>query len=273
MKNRYNLYTSESELQNLIKLFRKMIVDLSNCRELAWQLMVRDIKAQYRQSIFGYFWAFVPAIFTAAGLTYARNAGVLNIGETDLPYPAYVMFSMTLWQTFVESVNGQVQAVTRAKHMLARINFPREALVVEKIGEVLFNFSIKLILIICLFVWYKMPIGWTIIIAPFVLILLILLGTTVGMILAPIGALYQDVTRILSVIFLPWLLVTPVIYPVPNSSTFSSIVKYNPVSPLLVTIRELVTGSSLTFATEVLVVGGITMMKKCYCWVQDILQV
>ena len=108
--------------------------DLLASRELAWRLMVRDIKAQYRQSFLGIFWAFIPPIVTAVGFTMASDAKVLNVGVTDLPYPAYVMFSMTLWQTFVEALNSPIQAVNAAKSMLAKINFPREAIILAKLG-------------------------------------------------------------------------------------------------------------------------------------------
>ena len=114
--------------------------DLLGSREIAWRLMVRDISAKYRQSLLGIAWAFLPSIVMAVGFTLANNARVINIGFTGLPYPAYVMFSTALWQTFVEALNGPVQAVTMAKPMLARVNFPREALILSKMGEVFFNF-------------------------------------------------------------------------------------------------------------------------------------
>lgn len=77
---------------------------------------------------------------TALGFALANQAKVINIGVTDLPYPAYVLFSMTLWQTFVEALNAPIEAVNSAKSMLAKINFPREALILAKLGQVFFNY-------------------------------------------------------------------------------------------------------------------------------------
>ena len=48
----------------------------------------------------GIFWAFVPPILMAVGFTYAINADIINVGETELPYAAHVMFSAVLWQTW-----------------------------------------------------------------------------------------------------------------------------------------------------------------------------
>lgn len=235
------IYTSESQMRRPKKLWSSMWRDLLVSRELAWRLLIRDISAKYRQSFLGIFWAMIPPIVTAAGFTLAKSGGIINLGNTELPYPAYVMFSMTLWQTFTESLQGPVQAVTQAKLMMAKINFPREALILAKLGEVFFNFGIKLVLIIGLFLWFKMPVTWSVILAPVALIHLIMLGTFFGLLLAPMGALYQDFTMGLTLATSLWLFLTPVVYPTPKEGLFGTIVELNPVTPLLVTTRELAT--------------------------------
>jgi lipopolysaccharide transport system permease protein len=241
--------------------------DLLASRELAWRLLVRDISAQYRQSLLGIFWAFVPPVMTAFGLVLARNTGVINIAETDLPYPAYVMFSMALWQTFVEALNAPIAAVGQAKSMLAKINFPREAIVLAKLGEVFFNFGIKLILILTLFIWFRIPITWSALLAPVALVHLIVLGSAIGLLLAPIGTLYGDVSKLLSLVIAPWLLLTPVIYPVPKAGWFGAIVNLNPVTPLLVTTRELATTGIISDPTGFWVASGIAMVGLLVAWV------
>ena len=235
------VYTPESQLRHPVQLFKDMGRDLLASRELGWQLMVRDISAQYRQSFLGFFWAFVPAIVTAVGFTFASNAKIVNVGATDLPYPAFVMFNMTLWQTFTEALNSPIQGVTAAKQMLAKINFPREALILAKVGQVFFNFAIKLILIVALFLWYQIPVTWTVILAPVALIHLVMLGTFFGLLLAPIGTLYSDISKALTLIVGFWLFLTPVLYPVPSGGGLATLVRLNPVTPLLVTTRELAT--------------------------------
>ncbi len=260
------IYTPESQLRHPSQLFRAMGRDLLASRELAWRLMVRDISAQYRQSFLGIFWAFVPPITTALGLTLATNAKILNVGTTDLPYPAYVMFSMTLWQTFAEALNAPMQAVGGAKPMLARINFPREAIILSQLGQVFFNFSIKLILIVALFLWFKMPVAWTAILAPVALVHLVALGTAIGLLLVPVAALYDDVSKALGLAMGLWLFLTPVIYPMPQSGVFATLVRLNPVTPLLVTIRELATTGVLSHAAGFWWVSGFALVGLLLGW-------
>jgi lipopolysaccharide transport system permease protein len=269
-KNRHSevaVYTPESKVRHPWDLFKEMWRSLLASRELAWQLFIRDIKAQYRQSLLGFFWALVPPIATGIGLTVANNAKIINIGETDLPYPAYVMFSMTLWQTFTESINAPLQGVNGAKTMMAKINFPKEAVVLSKLGQVFFNFAIKLILIIGLFIWFRFPVSWEIIIAPVALIHLIALGTFIGLFLAPIGSLYQDVQKTLRFVISGWLFLTPVIYPPPKEGILSIIVNLNPVTPLLVTARELATGAELSHPTGFWVASAIAIVGLLIAWI------
>lgn len=270
MSNRYPesevIYTPESRLRHPWQLMRAMGRDLLAARELAWRLMVRDISSQYRQSFLGIFWAFVPPIVAAAGLTLASNADILNIGETDLPYPVYVLFSMSLWQTFVESLNGPVQAVIAAKPMLARINFPREAIILSQLGQVGFNFAIKLLLIVSVFLWFKIPVAATVVLAPVALLHLVALGTAVGLLLAPLGALYEDVPRGLTLVISAWLFITPVIYPPPQTGLFSYLVRLNPVSPLLVTTRELATTGVLSAPVGFWLASGLALVGLGASW-------
>lgn len=261
------VYTPESMLRHPVQLFRLMWRDLLASRELAWRLMVRDISAQYRQTFLGFLWAFLPPLLMAVGFTLAKDANVLKTGATDIPYPAYVMFSTALWQTFVEAVNGPVQAVNSAKPMLARVNFPREAIILAKVGEVLFNFAIKLILIVGLFLWYRIPVSWTVILAPVALIHLIMLGTLIGTLLSPLGVLYQDVPRGLTMVTGFWLFLTPVVYPVPKEGAFGVLVRLNPVTPLLVTARELATTGVLSEVYGFWIVSVITIVGLLLTWV------
>lgn len=263
------VYTSESRLRQPVQLFKQMERDLLSSRELAWQLMLRDINAQYRQSFLGVFWAFAPPIVAAIGFTLASNANIVNVGETELPYPAYVMFSMTLWQTFTEALNDPVQAVAAAKQMLARINFPREALILAKLGEVVFNFAIKLILIVALFLWFRMPVSWTAILAPVALIHLVMLGTFFGLLMAPLGALYSDISKGLTLITGFWLFLTPVVYSVPSGGGLATLVQLNPVTPLLVTTRELATTGVVSNPYGFWVASLITIVGLLLAWLVD----
>lgn len=257
----------KSQLRQPRLLAQAMLRDLLASRELAWRLLIRDLSAQYRQSFLGFFWAFIPPLALAIGLTLASDAKIITFQETDLPYPAYVMLSTVIWQTFVESLQGPIQAVAQAKAMLAKINFPREAIILAKLGEVGFNFLVKLVLIAGLFIWFRIPLHWTIVLAPVAWLHLVFLGTFFGILMAPLSALYQDFSKGLTFVTGFWLFLTPVIYEVPDQGLFSRLVMLNPVTPLLVTVRELIAIGTISDPVSFWIVSAIAIIGLLISWV------
>lgn len=259
-------YTAKSSLRQPVRLIREMGRDLVASRELAWRLLLRDLSAQYRQSFLGFFWAFVPPVVTVMGTIYAGESQLVNVGKTDIPYPIYVLLGITLWQTFAEAFQGPLQAVSEAKTMLAKVYFPREAIVLAKLGEVFFQFGIKLFPIVGGLLWFHVPITWSIVLFPIALIHLIVLGTACGLILAPIAALYQDISRAAFVVMGLWFVVTPAVYPVPQHGLLAGIVRGNPVTPLLVTARELATTGLVSNVSGFWIASAIAGLGLLTAW-------
>jgi len=237
------IYTPESQLKNPRVLFKSMYNDLILSRELSWRLFIRDISARYRQTMLGYIWAFLPPLVTTFLWVFLNNQKILNVGKTAIPYPAYVLIGTLLWQVFVDALRAPLEKVTAARSMLAKINFPREAILIAGLGEVVFNFLIRLVLIISVFLFYNIPIQSTILLFPLGIISLMLLGTMIGVILTPIGVLYRDISQAILVITQLWFYITPIVYPVPKEGLGKLVATINPVSPIIIMTRSWLTGT------------------------------
>ena len=105
------------------------------------------------------------------------------------------------------------------------------------------------------------------IVAPVALIHMILLGTFIGVLLAPIGALYQDFSMGITLATSFWLFLTPVVYPVPSEGLFGTIVKLNPVTPLLVTTRELATTGTMSDPQGFWIASLIAIVGLLIAWI------
>ena len=79
-----------------------MLRDLFSSRELAWRLFIRDISAQYRQSVLGYLWVFIPPLVASLPFIYLNSQGIVKIGGTPIPYAAYAIIGTIIWQVFVD---------------------------------------------------------------------------------------------------------------------------------------------------------------------------
>ena len=261
------IYTPESQIRTPRKLIRSMWNDLKDSQELAWRLFIRDLSAQYRQSLFGVLWAFAPPIITSLIFIVLNSRNVINFGETDIPYPVFVLIGTLLWQIFTESLNAPLKSVTAAKPLLVKVNFTHEALIISAIYLVLFNTLIKLIIMLGVVIVFKIPLTWGLLLALLPIFGLIFLGICIGLLLTPIGMLYTDVTSSLPIATQLFFFVTPVVYPVPNTMPFSLIALINPVSPLLNAARDLIVKGTMSNLIPFLVVSALTFIFSFIAWV------
>jgi lipopolysaccharide transport system permease protein len=261
------VYTPRSPVREPGKLVADMWRDLLASRELAWRLFVRDTSAMYRQSILGYVWAFLPPLATTMTFSFLSSQNILKAGETPVPYPAFVMIGTVLWTTFMDALNSPLKAVGTAKPMLAKINFPREALILGGIADVLFNFLVRFSLLIPLFWYYHLPVGPSLLLAPVGIASLIILGLAMGLLLTPLGVLYNDVGRGIGLISGFWMLLTPVVYPTPKHGIGAWLAHWNPVSPFIQTCRDWLTMQPAAQLEAFLILSGIALVALLVSWV------
>jgi lipopolysaccharide transport system permease protein len=261
------VYTPESPLREPGKLLKAMVRDLADSRELAWRLFVRDISAMYRQSVLGYFWAFLPPLVSTLAFIYLNSQGIVNVQELPIPYPAFVMIGTLLWQGFLDALNSPLRAIGSSRSMLAKINFPREALILAGMGEVVFNFLVRAILLVPVFFYYKVPCGHSLLLFPVGVLALLFLGLTFGLLLTPVGMLYTDVGRGVSLVAGFWMLLTPVVYPPAKHGLGAWLAHWNPVSPVLQTCRDLLTSQPLLDLPGFWWVSVSALILFAFAWV------
>lgn len=233
-------YTPESKIRHPMRMFREMWQDLVNSRGLAWRLIIRDISAQYRQTALGYFWAIFPPIITSGVFILLNASKVIQIEGLEVHYTVYVFMGTIFWQVFVDAMNAPLKVVTESRQILARINLPKEALILSGIGRVLFSLGIKMILLLFVFIFFTVSVKWTVIFIPLPLLGLLLLGTMAGVLLLPVGLLYKDIQSALLIATSGLVFVTPVAYPSTTGGILGKIMRINPLTPLLSSARDLV---------------------------------
>ena len=253
------VYTPNSAIRNPAALVRGLIKDIQSGRELAWRLFVRDLSAQYRQTFLGYIWAFLPPLVASLTFIFLQSQGITRI-ETSIPYVAFAMMGTLLWQTFVDAIQSPLSSIQSAKAMLAKINFPREALLLGGLYMVGFNFLIRLALLIVVMVFWKITPGPELVIFPFAMLGLALCGFAVGILILPIGTLYGDVGKSVPIAAQFWMLLTPVVYPARTEGFAGWLATWNPISPLITTARESLGGGDLTHLTAAGVVMACALL-------------
>ena len=248
-------YSHESELRRPDKLLTAIFQDLWKFRELSWVLFTRDLKAQYRQSYLGYFWLFAPVVATTVIWFFLNSSQVVDIRETSIPYPAYVLVGSLIWTVFAASVHQPLLSFNAAQSVLSKLRVPPETFILSGVGKILFEMLIRLLILVPVFLLLKIPLAVT---APLFFVGLactILTGLSIGLLLVPVGALYTDVSRIIEVGLGFGMYLAPVIYPPPVSGFASRLVNLNPATPLVVVTRDWLTQGHSPYVSQMMLIS------------------
>ena len=261
------VYTPDSSLANPFVMVKAMLGDLWAGRELAWRLTVRDISAQYRRSFLGILWALILPLANTAVWLYLNSSGIVVLQQTDIPFPVYIFSGTMLWAIFMDSINAPMGETGSAIGMLTKLNFPREALLLTGVSKTLFNASIKIGLLLCILPFFKVNPGWGLVLFPVGVLSLILVGTAIGLFITPVGMLYSDVGRALPLVMQFLMYVTPVVFAMPDSGLAAKLFALNPLTPLILTARNWLTGGSPDFLLSFLVVNAAAVVLLLASWI------
>jgi len=261
------IYTPASPLRDPKRLVRAMLRDLGESRELAWRLFIRDVSAQYRQSIFGYVWALIPPLVASVPFIYLNEQEIVSMGDTLIPYGAYAIIGTIIWQVFVDALNAPLRTVNMARSMLTRINLPREAILLSALAQVLLGCLIRLALLLGVLAWFKIVPPATAFLFPLGIFSLILVGFVGGVLLTPLGLLYSDIQQILPITTTFLMLLTPVVYPVPHQGFAATVATFNPLTPLITTTRDWLTLGATTGVEAFAIINLTAMVLLLSGWV------
>ena len=242
---------------NLVKLLGHTLTDFFGSHFLALQLTRRDVSAQYRQSYFGILWLFITPLASAAIWVFLNSSGTITITDTGIPYPVYAFSGTLIWSILLESINAPMASTNAARGIISKINFPKEALVLSGIYKLLFNSSFKVLLLVVFIFAFGVGFHWSLLLLPLVLVMAVVFGTSLGLLITPIGLLYSDVSRLISMGLSLLMYVTPVVYGIPKTGVMKTIMTYNPFTPFILTIRDVAVGGYPEFLNYFIGLTGL----------------
>lgn len=261
------IYTPDSPLRQPGRLFQSMLNDLWSSRSLAWRLARRDLSAQYRQTVLGYLWALLPPLATAAVWIFLNYSQIVTVADSGVPYPVFVLTGTIFWQLFIDSLNAPIAQINANRPMLAKIHFPKEALILSGMVQVLFSCLIKLVILLLISLAFRVQIHWSALLLFFPVAGLVLIGTVVGMMLVPASFLYKDIQQAIVILINPIMFFTPVLYPNQSASILSTAMRVNPLTPFFNLLRELIFHGTSRYFGPCLIIFVITAIALFSAWI------
>ena len=240
-------------------------------RELLYFFTWRDIKVRYKQTVIGIMWAVFQPFMTMVvfSIFFGHFAKMPSDG---VPYPIFVFVGLLLWQFFSSSLNGASASLTGNTGIITKVYFPRLILPISSTLTNFVDFSISLVILIGIMVYYRFIPGlaglW---ILPLLLVITFMIAVGAGMFLASVNVKYRDVRYALPYFIQMLLFITPVIYPPSIAGKFSWVLALNPMTGVIKAARSAILGNapinwillgiSAGFGILVLIIGTVFFKK------------
>ena len=247
------VYRPSGNNGSIVDSLRRSFFDIRVARFFIWKMFIRDFKAQHRKSILGYLWAFITPIAAAATYVLLNSVGVLNPGDTQVPYPLFLFVGISIWNTFSAIIMSVGGGLSSQGDLLLKTNIPKLSLAIIPIAQVMYSAIVQMMIITVLMLIYKTKVGASglLLFLPSLAPILIL-GLSIGLILSIVSSIANDFTGVARIILSGAMYLTPVIF------TFASIdnplmqivMSYNPLTYLLSVPRSLILGTNLDFISQ-----------------------
>lgn len=247
-------------------LFDVKLSELWRYRDLIMLFVRRDFVSTYKQTILGPIWFFIQPLFTTLIFTLVFSQ-IARLSTDGLPPILFYLSGVTLWTYFSDCFSKTSNVFVANAGIFGKVYFPRLTSPVSIIISNLIKFAIQLVLFGCIYAYYiinhqiAFQITWTIVLFPFLVVLMAFLGLGLGIIFSSLTTKYRDLSFLLQFAIQLLMYATPIIYPISSvSGKLKTILMLNPLTPVIETFRVLLFGT-----------GAIDINGLIYCTVFTIL--
>ena len=182
-------------------------------RDLLYFLVLRDVKVLYKQTALGFTWAIIRPVFNMVVFTivFGRLAKVSSDG---VPYPIFSYAALVPWTYFSSAMSGSVQSLIASRGVFTKVYFPRIFIPLTPVIAKLVDFAIAFTILFAMMLAYSIPPTVNAVFIPYLILLMIVMASGIGMWLSALAIQYRDVKY--GVEFLVQLLMyaAPVVWPV-----------------------------------------------------------
>lgn len=242
------IYNTEGVLRHPGRLVLSIVSEIARNRSLVLILFLRDLRAQFRQSLLGYAWLIFPPLATAFAWHLLNEQRIVT-AKTSVPYPEFVFVGTAIWTAFTATVMAPTDTIYENREVLVKLNVCVEAFILAGVARAAFNLFVTSGFVVLSLLVRGVEFGPTALLFPLAASAVLVQAFAAGMLIAPIGALYNDVRYGLVPLFGLLMFAAPVVFPIPDGTgTLGTIVRNSPLTPGIALCRDVLLTGSLQWA-------------------------
>ncbi|MDO8587890.1 MAG: ABC transporter permease [Armatimonadota bacterium] len=184
--------------------------ELYKYRDLVAQLVIRDLKVRYKNSVLGFFWSLINPLVQVAIITIVIKVLLL----VRIPnYSAYLLAAFLPWMFFQMSLLDASDSVLKHHDLLKKVYFPREALPVSLVISNLIHLILAFIVFFIYLVTIpRAPIYSTALLLPVLMAIQFIFNLGVAFFISCLNVFYEDTKFIVAVGLNALFYASPVMY-------------------------------------------------------------
>jgi lipopolysaccharide transport system permease protein len=250
------------------KTWAIMFRNIRNSRELIMQLFRRDFFMSYKKSFIGLTWIFISPIIGIFSWVFLNYAGVLQPGDTPIPFPAYVLLSSSLWGLFMGFYSAAAGTLGAGSGFIMQVKYPHEVLLVKQVAQHLAGFVITFGVNLVVLLLFGIVPDWKIIFFPILIIPMFFLGAGLGLIISVVSIVASDLTNLFNIGMSFVFYATPIVYVTSTieSSLLRVLVQINPLTYLVGGVRDVIVGGTMEYPERFLFVSVLAFIFFMLAW-------
>jgi lipopolysaccharide transport system permease protein len=212
-------------------------------RDLIMLFVRRDFVSQYKQTILGPIWLFIQPLFTTLTFFFVFNQ-IAKIPTDNIDPILFYLSGITLWNYFSDCFNKTSNTFVANAGIFGKVYFPRLATPISIVFSNLIKLGIQVLLFLAImgyqiiFKGAEVNINLHILILPFLIILMAVMGLGLGIIFSALTTKYRDLSFLLTFGIQLLMYATPIIYPLSyTGGKLHTIISMNPLTPIMESFR------------------------------------
>ena len=184
--------------------------DLWRYRELFYILSWRDLKVRYKQTVIGVVWSVLRPLLTMMIFTFVFGKVAKFDAPPGVDYAILVFAGLLPWQFFAAGLTEASNSLIGNERLISKVYFPRMIIPAASVITSLVDFSISLVLMFCLMIWYGTVPSINLIFLPLFIIMTFFSSFGVGLWLTALNVKYRDFKHVVPFLVQIGLYLSPV---------------------------------------------------------------
>lgn len=211
-------------------------------RHVVGNMVMRNFKAGYRQTIVGPLYAIYGPFMSMIGYTFLLG-GLADMPSEGIPYPVFTFSALTVWNLFTGALSGVSTSLAGNSGLLTKIYVPHLVFPLVAVAQAMLDYVIALAVLLAMMVVFGVAFSLNLLLLPVFVALALAHALGIGLLFAGLHARFRDTRYAVSTITRGLFFLTPVVYssrvlPAPWDTLYA----YNPLAVVIEGARWSLTG-------------------------------